>query len=218
VSLAVAAHDLMLATSCLLRFSTPELSQSPCLPDRWVGESYMDLLPDVVMDELGCLSWCGESWKLVSHLPLMPCWARRCWLQGALSASVLVVPPLLLQAIGCARWRELHVLDLAAIAESKFEGKYDNISKNRYTFLSSISASCFLPGGQHLVCGTQDGTILLLDHQTGLQLHSVRVHKRRITSFSCSQQAGLLAVGDECGFVSVWDLADGCFTMVQLCR
>ena len=106
------------------------------------------------------------------------------------------------------------MLDLVASAEDK----YKNVSKNVHSFPHPISACCFLPGGQHLVCGASDGTLLLLDHSTGLQLHSVRAHQCRITSFSFSQQARLLAVGDECGFVSVWDLADGCFTMVQLCK
>jgi WD40 repeat protein len=114
------------------------------------------------------------------------------------------------------------VLDLKAIAENKVDDsvqtiKYTDIS-NVYSFPHPISACCFLPGGQHLVCGDSDGTILLLDHSTGLQLHSVRTHQRRITSCSFSQQARLLAVGDERGFVSVWDLADGRFTMVQLCK
>jgi hypothetical protein len=200
--------------------------------NRWIG-TYRDIWHN--MDEISCLSWCGESWKLVSHpIRWYDGWQQRLgpavlparepgrqrpdsfssstW---AILAAALIVPPLLLQAIGCTAWGELHVLDLAATAESEFE---DNISKNMFTFLSSISACCFLPGGQHLVCGAQDGTIFLLDHETGLQLHSVRVHQRRITSLSCGQQAGLLAAGDERGFVSVWDLADGCFTMVQLCR
>ena len=120
------------------------------------------------------------------------------------------------------------MLDLVASAEDKAEDQenkveakvntYADVNKNVYSFPSPISACCFLPGGQHLVCGASDGTLLLLDHSTGLQLHSVRTHQRRITSFNFSQQARLLAVGDERGFVSVWDLADGCFTMVQLCK
>jgi hypothetical protein len=238
------------------RASNRPLNATTALPNRRIVKGPRDLWPDVFMDKLSCLSWCGESWKLVSHLirwcltsrtctcmldlpphpTPMPCWddGWQQWLKldgsarcrpgsagaRALSASVLVVPPLRLQAIGCARWGELHVLDLAAIADSEADDNYQTINKHVCRFPSSISACCFLPSGQHLVCGAQDGTMLLLDHGTGLQLHSVRVHQRPITSlsFSFSQQAQLLAVGDERGFVSVWDLADGFFEMVQLCK
>ena len=47
----------------LLPCILPEL-KADCLPDRWIDEIDGNLWPD--LDEPGCLSWCGESWKLVS--------------------------------------------------------------------------------------------------------------------------------------------------------
>ncbi len=82
----------------------------------------------------------------------------------------------------------------------------------------SVSACCFLPGGHNLACGGSGGELLLLDHARGIQLHRVHVHRSCITACRFSEQAQLLAVGDERGVISVWDLAGDSFKMVQLCR
>ena len=116
------------------------------------------------------------------------------------------------QAVGSTFTGALEVIDLASSAQQ------DQVVHQVHQFPFRISACRFLPGGQHLVCGGRDGPLLLLDLTTGLQLHRVDVHRSCITSMSFSQQAQLLAAGDELGLVSAWDLSGQSFSMVQLCR
>jgi WD40 repeat protein len=106
----------------------------------------------------------------------------------------------------------LEVFDLLTTAQQK------DAAINVYRVPCTITACCFLPGGQHLVCGGRNGALLLIDHARGMQLHRVDVHRSCITSCRFSQQSRLLAVGDQRGFISTWDLEDGGFKMAQLCK
>jgi WD40 repeat protein len=119
----------------------------------------------------------------------------------------------LMQVVCSKYYCGLEIINLCALAPAAAGGP------TKLTLPVSARTCSFLPGGQHLVVGSESGSLLLWDHVRCLELHRVRVHGcNSITNITYHEEEELLAAGDDEGYVSVWDLSGGKFKMVQLCR
>jgi WD40 repeat protein len=84
-----------------------------------------------------------------------------------------------------------------------------------YSFSSPVLAVLYSPDGKWMAAGMQDGTVLVLDAESGETLHRLFWHSRPVhgLAFSGWTRAGrpsaFLASGAEDGSVAVWDLESG---------
>ncbi len=72
-----------------------------------------------------------------------------------------------------------------------------------------VTAVQHTPDGQLLVYGCEDGSLVLWDPASCLQLHRFRLHQRSVRCCSFSGDGELLVAGDASGLVSCWNAKQG---------
>ena len=63
--------------------------------------------------------------------------------------------------------------------------------------------------GQHIVSGSNDGTVAVWDLQSGARLHELTGHQDEVTSVALSGDGQHIVSGSNDGTVAVWDLQTG---------